>query len=159
MSKLTDTFLRGLKATDKVQKHVDGSGLYLYVSPTGGKLWRMDYRFEGKRKTLSMGAYPAISLADARIRRQEAKTQIAKGIDPSTHKQAVKATVRAESANSYETVVREWHAKHSPGWTGPNSARTLARQEKDIFPILGAKPINQITAPELLAALRRIQRL
>jgi len=157
MSKLTDTFLRVQKTTGKVQKYSDGGGLYLYVSPTGGKLWRMGYRFEGKQKTLSFGAYPAVSLKDARQKREAAKEQLAKGIDPCAHKQAVKATVRAESANSYETVVREWFAKYSPGWSSSNSARTLARQEKDIFPILGSKLINQITAPELLAALRRIE--
>ena len=71
--KLTDTFLRGIKATGKVQKYPDGGGLSLHVSSIGGKLWRMDYRFEGKRKTLSMGAYPTVSLADARGRRQDAK--------------------------------------------------------------------------------------
>ena len=67
--KLADTFLRGIKATGKAQKHPDGEGLYLFASPTGGKLWRMDYRFDGKRKTLSIGAYPAVSLADARARK------------------------------------------------------------------------------------------
>ena len=155
--KLTDTFLRGIEATGKAQKHPDGGGLYLYISPTGGKLWRMDYRFDGKRKTLSIGAYPTVSLADARGKRQEAKVQIVQGIDPCGHKQAVKASVRAENTNSYETVMREWYAKYSPGWARSNSVRTLNRQEKDIFPLLGAKPINQITAPELLAALRRIE--
>ncbi len=155
--KLTDTFLRGLKATGKVQKFADGGGLYIHVSPTGGKLWRMAYSFDGKQKTLSLGAYPAVSLKDARQKREEAKEQRAKGIDPGAHKQAVKAASRAESANSYEIVVREWHAKYSPGWSEQNGIRTLARQENDIFPILGGKPINQITAPELLAALRRIE--
>jgi len=72
--KLTDAFLRSTKATGKAQKHTDGGGLYLYVSPSGGKLWRMDYLFEGDQKTLSVGSYPIVSLADARARRQEAKT-------------------------------------------------------------------------------------
>ena len=74
--KLSDVTLRRVKATDKPQKFADGGGLYLYVAPTGGKLWRMDYRFEGKRKTLSFGAYPAVGLKDARARREEAKGQI-----------------------------------------------------------------------------------
>ena len=81
---VSPTFLNGLKATGKVQKYSDGGGLYLHVSPTGGKLWRMGYRFEGKQKTLSIGAYPAIKLTDARKKRDEAKEQLAKGIDPST---------------------------------------------------------------------------
>ena len=104
--KLTDTFLRGIKATGKAQKHPDGGGLYLYVSPTGGKLWRMDYRFEGKRKTLSMGAYPTLSLADARARRQEAKVQLIQGIDPCAPNKAVKAAITTDSTNSFEVVAR-----------------------------------------------------
>jgi integrase len=155
--KLTDTFLRALKATGKVQKHSDGGGLYMYVSPAGGKLWRMGYRFDGKQKTLSFGAYPAVRLTDARQKREEAKARLAAGIDPCAHKQATKAAFKAENENSYEVVVREWYAKYSPGWSEQNSVRTLARQVNDIFPILGGKPIHQITAPELLAVLRRIE--
>ena len=94
--KLTDVFLRGLKAGDSVQKHADGGGLYLHVSPTGGKLWRMAYRFDGRQKTLSLGAYPAVSLKDARQKREEAKELLAKGIDPSAHKQAVKAAANRD---------------------------------------------------------------
>jgi len=108
MNKLSDTFLRGLKAAGQVQKKSDGGGLYIHVSLTGGKLWRMAYSFDGKQKTLSFGAYPAVSLKDARQKREEAKELLAKGIDPSAHKQAVKATIRAETANSYEprSVIR-----------------------------------------------------
>ena len=157
MIKLTDTFLRGLKATGEVRKHSDGGGLYLFVSPTGGKLWRMDYRFDGKRKTLSIGAYPTVSLADARTRRQEAKTQLVRGIDPCAHKQAVKAAVRAETTNSFEVVAREWHDKHKDSWESNYGDKILERLVKDIFPPLGAKPIHEITAPELLAALRHIE--
>ena len=80
--KLTDTFLRGLKAPDKAEKHTDGGGLYLFASPTGGKLWRLDYRFQGQRKTLALGAYPAVSLKDARKRRDEAKEHLAAITDP-----------------------------------------------------------------------------
>jgi integrase len=155
--KLTDTFLRGLKTSGKVQKHSDGGGLYLYVSPTGGKLWRMGYRFEGKQKTLSFGAYPTVSLKDARNKREEAKEQLANGIDPGTHKKAIKTAIRIEATNNFEIVAREWLAKYSPSWTELNSSKVLARQVKDIFPILGGRPINQITAPELLAVLRRIE--
>jgi integrase len=155
--KLTDVFLRGIKASDKVQKHSDGGGLYMYVSPSGGKLWRMGYRFDGKQKTLSFGAYPAVPLKDARQKREEAKEQLAKGIDPAAHKQAVKAAVRAETKHTYEVVAREWFAKYSHGWSESNKVRILARQVNDIFPLLGAKPINLISAPELLAVVRRIE--
>lgn len=155
--KLTDTFLRALKSSDKVQKHSDGGGLYLHVSKTGGKLWRMGYRIGKTQKTLSFGAYPAVSLKDARQKREEAKEKLAKGIDPSVHKQAVKAAVRAEIENSYEVVAREWFSKYSTGWTESNREKVLARQVNDIFPLIGGKPVNLITAPELLATLRRIE--
>ena len=88
--KLTDTVLRSLKPTGKPQKYSDGGGLYLYVSAAGGKLWRMDYRFEGKRKTLSFGPYPAIGLRDARKLREEAKEKIVNGIDPGTQKKQLR---------------------------------------------------------------------
>lgn len=155
--KLTDTFLRGIKATGKAQKHPDGGGLYMYVSPTGGKLWRIDYRFEGKRKTLSMGAYPAISLADARTRRQETKVLLAQGIDPGAQKQAIKAAVRANAANSFEVVAREWFDKYKSSWVHHHGKKILARLENDIFPIIGSKAVGSVTAPQLLEALRRIE--
>ena len=136
--KLTDTFLRGVKATGKVQKYSDGGGLYLYVSPTGGKLWRMGYRFNGQQKTLSFGAYPAVSLKDARAKREEAKEQLAKGIDPGEHKKAVKAATHAESENTYEIIAREWFAKYSTGWSEPNRVKVLARQVNYIFPFIGS---------------------
>ena len=155
--KLTDTFLRGIKATGKMQKHPDGGGLYLYVSPTGGKLWRIDYRFEGKRKTLSMGAYPTISLADARTRRQEAKVLLAQGIDPSAQKKAVKAAIKTDATNSFEVVAREWFDKYKDSWVDHHGKKIFARLENDIFPLIGAKAVGAVTAPELLEALRRIE--
>ena len=117
----------------------------------------MDYRYHDKRKTLSIGAYPAVSLRDARTRREEAKSQLAAGIDPGAHKQAIKASIRAENENAYEVVAREWYAKHAPNWSESNATKTLARQVKDVFPLIGNKPIAQITAPELLGVLRHIE--
>ena len=155
--KLTDVFVRGLKAADKVQKHSDGGGLYLYVSPTGGKLWRMGYRFDGKQKTLSFGAYPAVSLKDARQRREEAKELLAKGIDPGAHKQAVKAAVRAETENTFEIIAREWFAKNKDSWVPSHNEKIIARLENNIFPLIGSRPISAVAAPELLAVLRRIE--
>ncbi|MDR1124862.1 MAG: integrase arm-type DNA-binding domain-containing protein, partial [Deltaproteobacteria bacterium] len=155
--KLTDTFLRAVKATGKAQKHPDGGGLYMYVSPTGGKLWRMDYRFDGKRKTLSMGGYPAVSLADARARRQAAKVQLVQGIDPCAHKQAIKTAVRAETENTFEVVAREWFDKNKSFWVDTHAEKIIRRMENYIFPLIGGKPVNQIAASELLAALRRME--
>ena len=155
--KLTDTFLRGIKTTGKVQKYSDGGGLYLHVSSTGGKLWRMGYRFDGKQKTLSFGAYPAVSLKDARNRREETKNKLAAGIDPGEQKKAQKASVRAESEGSFEVVAREWFSKYKDSWVAHHGDKILARLEKDIFPLLGATPIASVTAPALLDALRRIE--
>jgi integrase len=155
--KLTDTFVRNIKSDGKMQKHADGGGLYLHISPAGGQRWRMAYRFDGKQKTLSFGAYPAVSLKDARTRREEAKKQLAAGIDPGAHKKAVKAAIRAEATTSFEIVAREWHIKQSAAWVQGHSEKIIARLEKYIFPLIGAKPVNTITASELLEALRRIE--
>jgi integrase len=162
MNKLTDTFLRAIKPTGKVQKHSDGGGLYMYVTPSGsptsgGMLWRMGYRFEGKQKTLSLGAYPAVSLKDARQKREDAKEQLAKGIDPGELKKAVKAAIRAEVENSFEVVAREWHEKQSVKWVDTHRRNILAYLEKDIFPLIGALPIDGIRSPVLLEALRRME--
>jgi len=155
--KLTDTFLRGIKTSGKVQKHSDGGGLYLHVSPTGGKLWRLGYRFEGKQKTMSFGAYPAVSLKDARQKREEAKEQLAKGIDPCAHKQAVKAAIRMEATNSFEIVAREWYDKYKTVWVKQHGDKIFARLEKDLFPLIGGLPVSEVTAPQILQALRRIE--
>ena len=155
--KLSDVTLRRVKATDKPQKFADGGGLYLYVAPTGGKLWRMDYRFEGKRKTLSFGAYPAVGRKEARARREEAKGQIAAGIDPGAHKKAAKEAARADTDSTFEIVAREWFNRQKDGWAESHAGKIMARLERDIFPVLGGRPVWDITAPMLLEALRRIE--
>jgi integrase len=154
---LSDTSIRSAKPTSKTQKLFDGGGLYLEVAPSGGKWWRLKYRFDGKEKRISLGVYPAVSLKEARSRRDEAKEQLARGIDPGALKQAIKAASKAESENSYEVVAREWFNRYAAGWSESNKEKILARQVNDLFPILGKKPINQIAAPELLAVLRRIE--
>ena len=154
---LSDTQLRNMKATGKAKKISDGGGLYLHLSPAGGKLWRMSYRFEGKQKTVCFGAYPALSLKEAREKRDESKALLARGIDPSLHKQAAKAASIAETANAYEVVAREWYAKNAPRWTESNAERVLARQAKDVFPFIGERPIAQISAPDLLTVLRKVE--
>ena len=155
--KLSDVTLRRVKATDKPQKFADGGGLYLYVAPTGGKLWRMDYRFEGKRKTLSFGSYPAVGLKDARARREETKGQIAAGIDPGAHKKAAKEAARADTDSAFEIVAREWFDRQKDGWAESHAGKIMARLERDIFPVVGGRPVRDITAPMLLEALRRIE--
>jgi len=154
---LSDTKVRTVKPQPKEVKLFDGGGLFLLVAPTGGKLWRFKYRFAGKEKKLTFGTYPEISLADARQRREEARKLLAKGVDPGEIKKAQKAALVAVAENSFEVVAREWHSKFSSAWSASHAETTLGRLKLDVFPVLGARPITEIKAPELLAMLRRIE--
>lgn len=154
---LTDTTIRTAKPGAKPAKLFDERGLFLLVAPTGGKWWRFKYRFEGKEKLLSLGTYPDVSLKDARERRDDARKQIADGIDPSHSRKAQKAMRQIQAANSFEAVAREWYSKHSPNWVDAHGSRIIRRLERDIFLDLGARPIADITAPELLAVIRKIE--
>jgi integrase len=153
---LTDTKVRTVKPTEKSQKLFDGWGLYLLVTPTGGKLWNLKYRFEGKEKKLSLGVYPDISLAEARQRRDQARTLLANGADPGDTRKAQKAA-GVEETETFEVIAREWHAKFTPSWAASHADKILRRFELYVFPWLGDRPIKSITAPELLGVLRRIE--
>lgn len=154
---LTDTTVRTAKPSEAPYKLFDASGLYLLINPTGGKLWRLKYRFAGKEKLLAIGAYPAVSLKDARERRDAARRLLAQGVDPGEAKKAQKAAAQERAANSFEVIAREWFAKYAPGWAESHASKIIQRLEKDVFPWLGGRPIAEITAPELLAVLRRIE--
>lgn len=154
---LTDTSCRNAKPKSKVYKLSDGGGMYLAVSPQGGKWWRLKYRFAGKEKLLALGTYPEIGLADARERRDEARKLLAKGIDPGAARKEAKAAHEAKMVNTFEAVARDWLAKQRPTWSESHARITLRRLEHDIFPALGDRPVADITAPELLAVLRLIE--
>jgi len=154
---LTDTAIRNAKPSAKTVKLFDERGLYLEISPAGGKWWRLKYRFDGKEKRLSLGVYPDVSLKDARDRRDQARKLVADGVDPSEHRKAQKSARSDRLANSFEVVAREWFAKFSKTWVAAHGDRTIRRLERDIFPWLGGRPIAEITAPELLAVIRRIE--
>ena len=154
---LTDTTIRNAKPGDKPAKLFDERGLFLLVTPTGGKWWRLKYRHEGKEKLLSLGTYPDVSLKDARERRDSARKQLADGIDPSHSRKAQKALLQERAANSFEAVSREWYEKYSPNWVDAHGSRIIRRLERDIFPYLGSRPIAEITAPELLQVIRKIE--
>jgi integrase len=154
---LSDIQVKNAKPRDKDYKLSDGHGLYLLVTPTGGKLWRLQYRYAGKQKLLSFGAYPSISLADARQRREDARKLLANSVDPGEVRKAQKAATVAETENSFEVVAREWHNKFSGSWSSSHAETTLRRIELDAFPVLGAKPIEEIKAMDLLTMLRRIE--
>ena len=154
---LTDTAIRRTKPADKPVKMFDGRGLFLQIAPAGGKWWRFRYRFGGKHKTLSMGVYPDVSLKDARDRRDAARKLLANDIDPGEQRKAIKAARGDRAANSFEVIAREWFAKFSPSWAANHSSKILRRLERDIFPWIGARPIAEIAASELLSVLRRIE--
>jgi len=153
---LTDTAVRNAKPRDKFYKVSDSGGLYLLVKSTG-KYWRMDYRFVGKRKTLAIGVYPAVSLVAARKKRDEARELLAKDIDPSLNKAINKQIVRTAAENTFKAVALEWHAKTSKTWAETTATNIKRYLEKDIFPWLGNRVIKDIAAPELLAVLRKIE--
>lgn len=153
---LTDMKVLKAKPQDKPIMLFDGGGLYLLVTPSGGKLWRFKYRYNNKSKTMAFGAYPEISLLDARQRRDEARRQLANGIDPGAVRKAQKQA-KVEETETFEVIAREWHNKYTPTWKENHAAGILRRLERDIFPYLGKRPIKDIKAPELLAVLRRIE--
>ncbi len=152
---LTDASIRSAKPKDKTFRLFDSRGLYLEINPAGGKWWRWKYRVGGKEKRLSLGVYPDVSLKLAREKRDAARRQLAKGIDPGHARKAEK--LAQAGAESFETIAREWHAKFSPGWVASHGDRILRRLEKDLFPWLGKRSMLEIKAPELLVVLRRIE--
>jgi Arm DNA-binding domain len=154
---LTEVAIRNAKPTTKAERLWDEKGLYLEVSPAGGKLWRLKYRFGGKEKRLSLGKYPEVGLKEARKRRDEARELLSSDIDPSAHKQATRAGVAAQNQNSLEVVAREWFEKQKSKWAASHAKTVIDRLEKDVFPWLGKRPISQITAPEILETLRRVE--
>ena len=153
---LTDLAVRNAKPGPKTARLRDERGLYLEISPKGGKWWRLRYTFQGKENMLSLGVYPDVSLKDARERRDEARKLIANGIDPSAARKEEKADAAAE-ALTFGFVAREWYERFKPKWSPSHSLDVIQRLEKNVFPALGSHPICDITAPELLAAVRLIE--
>ena len=163
MPPLSDTAVRANTHRDKAgnirekpYKLADGAGMYLLVNQAG-KYWRLDYRYIGKRKTLALGTYPDVTLAQARERLQGARRLLATGVDPGEAKRAAKEGKRIAAANSFEAIAREWFTKQATKWAASHADKVIARLENDLFPWLGSRPITDITAPELLRCLTRIE--
>ncbi|MBA3505469.1 MAG: tyrosine-type recombinase/integrase [Betaproteobacteria bacterium] len=154
---LTDRAIRNAKPADKPIRRFDGGGLYLEVAPSGGKWWRLKYRIGDKERRLSLGVYPDVALADARARRDAARKLLADGVDPSAQRKADKREAAGRAANSFEAVAREWYAKQAHTWVATHATDVLRRLESNLFPEIGATPIAELTAPELLAAVRKIE--
>jgi len=154
---LTDVRIRQTAPTDKPQRLYDAGGLYLEVSKTGAKLWRWKYRVGGREKRLALGRYPDVSLRQARSDRDDARDQLADGIDPAEARQANAAAEKAATVETFEAVAREWHEKKSATWAPGHAKRLMQRLDGDVFPRIGARPVAAITAPELLTLLRGIE--
>ena len=166
---LTDTTIRSAKPRRKPIRLFDGGGLYVEISPAGGKWWRFKYRFGGKEKRLSLGVYPDVPLGarknkatgklihGAREKRDQARQLLAQGIDPGVHRKALRSAIVERAGNSFETVAREWYAKNAATWAQAHGDRILRRLERDIFPWIGGRAVAEVTAPELLVVLRRIE--
>ncbi len=166
---LTDLALRNAKVLENDSRLNDGGGLYLLIKPKGAKWWRLDYTFGAKRKTLSVGVYPSVTLADARRKAEEARNSVANGIDPSDTRKATKETQKQVLANeqrikdglaaldSFEFVALEWFDKKMGSKSEAHKKRILALLNRDLFPWLGKRPLFEIKAPELLAVLQRIE--
>lgn len=154
---LTDVAIRKAKPGEKPLKLSDEKGLYLEVAPKGGKWWRFKYRFGGKEKRLSLGVYPDVGLKEARERRDAARKLVADGVDPSENRKAQKATRADLAADTFEVIAREWLQKFAGTMTEKYWTGVLNRFERDLFPWVGARPISEISAQELLVTVRRIE--
>ncbi|MFL9609709.1 tyrosine-type recombinase/integrase [Methylobacillus sp. Pita2] len=156
---LTDVSLRNAKPRDKAYKLYDEAGLFIQVTPAGGKWWRFKYRFDGKEKLLSLGTYPDVTLANARERRDEARKLLAQipPIDPSANRKATKAAREKLVTNSFEAIAREWVTSHMADKSETHRTRTLRRLELFLFPWLGSKPIADMSAPDVLQPIKLIQ--
>jgi len=150
---LTDAAARNAKPTAKTVRMFDRDGLYLEVSPRGGKWWRLKYRYAGKEKRVSLGVYPEVNLKKARARTIDARHLLDAGVDPSENRRTAKAAQVQGAANSFEVAAREWIEQQMKSWVRGHGERILARFERDIFPWIGARPIADLTAPELLRRL------
>ncbi|GKX55230.1 integrase [Leminorella grimontii] len=151
---LTDIKVKSAKPQNKAYKLTDSDGMHLLVPPNGSKYWRLQYRFAGKQKTLALGVYPEISLADARQRRDEARKLLANGIDPSEKKKEVK--VEQANAHSFEDVARAWHSSNRK-WSESHAARILRSLELDIFPEIGKKDISTFKTRDLLLPIKQVE--
>lgn len=158
---LTATEVKQARRGRSTRRLWDGFGLYLEISPAGGRWWRLKYRVrrgdERVERRISLGTYPEVSLAEARDRRDEARKLLANGIDPSEHRKTQKRDAALRDANSFAAVGAEWYGKQANRWTERHAEDVRRRLEANLYPDLGARPVAEITAPELLAALRKVE--
>jgi integrase len=154
---LSDAKARNSKPKTKPYKIADGEGLFLLITPSGSKYWRLKYFFAGKEKLLALGIYPQVTLSDAREKRAQARKILAAGKDPGEVKKAAKRLATINNANTFEAIAREWFEKRKHEWATSSSVSVLSRLEQHILPKMGSRPIAEITAPEVLEMLRVVE--
>jgi len=154
---LTDIAAKSAKPRDRSYKLADGQGMYLEVMPNGSKYWRLKYRFDGKEKRLALGVYPEVSLLEARKARETIKDILRAGLDPSHERRREKLQKGLDRASSFEAIAREWHANKKDAWTTRHAERVLKLLERELFPSIGARPVKDVSAPELLAVIRNVE--
>lgn len=152
--KLTDAKLRALREPGR---HFDGGGLYVEVSPNGGRYFRLKYRFRGKEKLLALGVYPAVSLKDARERRDEARRALARGEDPGELRKAARAKADHEDRNTFQAVAEDWLTHQAEGWAPVTLERIRSAFAADVFPKIGARPMAQLKPRDVIDAVRAIE--
>ena len=154
---ITDVLIKSARPSGKALRLFDGGGLYLEVMPSGSKYWRLKYRYAGREKRLALGVYPETSLKLARQRRDDARRLLSNGVDPGAARLAQKNSRKTAAANTFEPLAREWFATRQSSWVASHAAKNWHRIEKNLLPWLGKRPITEITAPELLSVLRRVE--
>lgn len=154
---LTDTAIRNAKPNEKAYKLPDEKGMYLLISPAGSRLWRFNYRFSGKHKTLAIGSYPEISLAEARDYRDQARKLLANDTDPSEVKRVEKQQREIISANCFDAVARDWFDRHLSKKAETTKAKVTSRMERFVLPYIGKRPVSELTAPDILEVVRRVE--
>jgi integrase len=154
---LNDTAIRNIKPKDRPFKLADGNGLYLFVTPTGSRLWRLKYRFGGHERTLSIGAYPAVTIKMARDAREQARTMLATGIDPSQDKQASKLKEKEATLHSFQAIATEYHTKLIREHRAKGTIEKVEWLLRLAYDSIGHRPIRDISSADVLAVLRKVE--
>ena len=155
---LTDSKIKALKPKEKSYKHADASGLYLLITPAGGKLWRLKYRIEGDENVVSFGSYPALGLAAARVKADEARALVAQGIHPTAHKKALQAAKKAEEVNTFGAVAQAWIDANANSWRPYTLSQVKATMGRYVLEnkSLAPRPIRTIQSKDIRLLLQSV---
>ncbi|QHL91155.1 integrase arm-type DNA-binding domain-containing protein [Sphingomonas changnyeongensis] len=155
---LTDLEIRKAKPRDKAYKLADSGGLYLFVTPSGHKSWRLKYRFAGKERALVLGTYPQLSLAEARLRREAAKKQLREHIDPGVEAKVAKLVAATGHEQTFEAVARDWYATQLDRWKPVHARDVITSLERDVFPHISKLPMARVDEQVVLAVLAKVEK-